>query len=125
MPDVTSVVTERTKPTQTVVLLMGTTVILAIVGEASTPKTSKITQALDPARIIIGGGVATVILSMLAKTGDAGRSFAMGLALLSLVTVGMTYGIPLSHTLSGVLTPPGAQPSVPTTTTTTTTKGTP
>lgn len=109
MPTTTVVNTANGK---LVVGLMGTTVVFSVIGaelkaftaspgntltglhngQPGTPGTGAGSGAV---KIIIGGTVATVLLVGLTHAGSAGRQFAVGLALVSMVTATLVYGGPV------------------------------
>ena len=109
MPTTTVVNTANGK---LVVGLMGTTVVFSVIGaelkaftaspgttlvglhngQPGTPGTGASSGAV---KIIIGGTVATVLLVGLTHAGSAGRQFAVGLALVSMVTATLVYGGPV------------------------------
>jgi hypothetical protein len=75
------------------------------------------------ARILLGGSVATVALVMLTHGGDAARSFAVGLALVTAVTSMLVFGGPVWETLGKYIG--STKPSPPTGSTSPSTPSTP
>lgn len=98
-----------------VVGLMGTTIVFSVIGaelkafaggpgntltglhngQPGTPGTGAGAGATGAVKIIIGGTVATVLLVGLTHAGAPGRQFAVGLALVSMVTATLVYGGPV------------------------------
>jgi hypothetical protein len=115
---------------RTVVVLMVFTTGIALVGHTlAKPKTTKI--ALPPeigdAQILIGGTVATVILTLISEAGDTAAKFSKGLAFIALLAVLANYGGPVAtglNRLSGATAPPTVSATKPVTKVTTK-KGTP
>lgn len=110
--------------TKTIVAMMAFGTAFSVVGAeiraAKTPAvTTKVEKALaDPFLIIFGGTTAAALLALLAQAGEAGSTFATGLAGLYLVTVLFVNGGPVWNALSSAL---GGKPTKPLTTTSTTT----
>ena len=79
--------------------LMGITVLFAVIGaevKASTgPKANPVAGLAKGPEILVGGVVATALLTLLSHGGDAGRQFAIGLALVSMTTATLVYGGPV------------------------------
>lgn len=85
----------------TVVALMGVTVLFALIGhelesgESTGSAPSAGTGVSAGGRIIVGGTAATAALVLLTHAGDAGRQFAVGLALVAMATTTLVYGGPV------------------------------
>lgn len=103
-------------PARTVVGTMAFAVLFALLSTeierltGTAPVTAKANP--EPAiRVMIGGGVATIILVMVSTAGDAGAELAEGLALITLVTVVLVKGAPLWTALANLT---GGKSSIPT-----------
>jgi hypothetical protein len=100
--------------------LMFFTVTFALVGNEI--KGNKKTGGIitEPAKIVFGGTAATATLVLLSHAGDAGRQFAIGLAVVTFTTSALVYGGPVWRSISSITGRPGAvsrnsTPSTPST----------
>ena len=95
-----------------IVGLMGFTVLFSTIGAeirvAKTPATGIGGVATGPAKILLGGVVATALLTLLSHAGDPGREFAIGLALVSMATATLVYGAPVWDSANNLF---GSQPT--------------
>lgn len=121
-----------------VVGLMGTTIVFSVIGaelqafvgptatqvglHSGPGGTGAVAGSTGAVRIIIGGTVATALLVGLTHAGNAGRQFAVGLALVSMVTATLVYGGPVWVALNSMF---GVKPTGGTAATTPTTPTTP
>ena len=103
---------------RTIVPLMAFAVTISLIGHTLEPAKSKAHPQVGDAQILLGGTIATVILTLIAQGGEVGSKFAKGLAVLTLLgTLGL-YG---SSVLTGIdkvtgqVTPQGAKAAAPTT----------
>jgi hypothetical protein len=96
--------------------LMFFTVGFSLVGNEIKAKSSN-ALITEPVKIVLGGTAATAALVLLSHAGDAGRQFAVGLALVSFTTSALVYGGPVWRSLSTLTGRPGAvaRNSTPTT----------
>ena len=107
-----------------IVGLMGITVVFALVGSeiAALEKPNASTaghlvqQGTGAAKVLVGGTLATTALVLLAHGGDAGRQFATGLALVSMVTATLVYGGPVWAAISRSVGAPAGAPGTGSTT---------
>lgn len=108
----------ETTGARTIVPLMVFATSIALIGHTLEPTKSKAHPQVGDAQIILGGTIATVILTLLAQGGDVGSKFARGIALVALLSSIGLYGTPvlagLNH-LTGQVTPQGAAAAKPTT----------
>lgn len=122
----------RSEPTRTIVPVMFFATGIALVGHISQQAagTVKVTKNSPPqlrdSQIILGGTIATVILTGIAQAGDIGASFAKGLSVITLVAVIAVYGTDIVgiinkvtgqvQTSTGIRTAPtkGSKPTTPT-----------
>jgi hypothetical protein len=93
-------VTSPTNSARTVVGLIGFAVLFSLIGNeiqiANGTKSNKLANGLDKgATIIIGGFVAAALLTALTGAGEAGRKFAVGLSVVTMVTATLVYGGPV------------------------------
>ena len=95
---------------RTIVGLMAFTTVFALVATEIDALTGQ-KPATNGVRIIIGGGVATIILLMLGEAGDAGAQLAEGLALVTTVAAVLVKGKPVWDFSSKLF---GTQPTQPT-----------
>lgn len=79
---------------KTIVGLMGVTVAFAVIGEEIKSPGGPGLPTGAP-KILVGGVVGTSVLVLISHAGDAGRQFALGLALVSMVTATLVYGGPV------------------------------
>ena len=97
---------------RTIVGLMGTAVVFSLVGNEISKNGSKKPTAVgilsESSTIIFGGAAAAAVLSLIAKIGEPGRVFAVGLATIAAVGSVIVYGGPVWHALGGVV---GSKPS--------------
>ncbi|MGB6500097.1 MAG: hypothetical protein WBG19_01655 [Thermoplasmata archaeon] len=79
--------------TRTIVPLMAFTVIVTLVGHTLEPtKVSKLDPHVGDAQILLGGTIATVLLTLLAQAGEVGERFGKGLAVVALLGSVGVYG---------------------------------
>lgn len=106
-----------TGSTKTIVAMMAFATVFSVVGAEI--RAAKSTQAVptrlghalsDPFIIILGGTTGAALLTLLALAGDTGRTFATGLAGLTLVTALFVNGGPVWDALRHVT---GSQPTAP------------
>ncbi len=103
MPTTTSY-SAATRPTQSVVTFMGMTVIVSIIGAEVGVARGTLAGGnfiSKPVEIIIGGTVATIVLSLIAKAGEPGQQFAVGLALVTFISALLVYGPSLAGVVAG------------------------
>lgn len=105
--------TTKTSPTQggrTVVGLMVVAVLFSLVGKtAQGGGAAKV--ALTDGQIIMGGGVATAILTLISHGGELGREIAVGMALVVLTSSALVYGGPVWKAISSLTGQSGALPA--------------
>jgi hypothetical protein len=78
---------------RTIVPLMVFAVGITLVGHTLAPtKSTKLSPQVGDAQILLGGTIATVILTLLASSGDVGSRFGKGVALVALVSSVAAYG---------------------------------
>jgi hypothetical protein len=94
--------------TRTIAALVTFASAFALVGVEV--KASKGVHHANPATVIIGGGVAAVILTLISHAGDAGRSMAMGLAIVTFASSLVINGGPVASAVTN-LTGGGSRPS--------------
>jgi hypothetical protein len=110
---------------RTIVPLMVFATGIALIGHTLNPTKSKADPQVGDAQILLGGTIATVILTLLATAGDVGEKFSKGLALVALLSSVGLYGSALLggiDKVTGQVTPQGAKAATPTTPTKGTTK---
>ena len=100
--------------------LMFFTVAFSLVGNEIKGKKANGGLVTEPVKIVFGGTAATATLVLLSHAGDAGRQFAVGLALVTFSTSALVYGGPVWRSISSIVGRPGAvarnsTPSTPTT----------
>jgi hypothetical protein len=93
--------------------------VIAVVGHTHevAQKNSKLNPTVGDAQILLGGTIATVILTLLAEAGDVGAKFAKGLALVALLSSIGLYGGGVAtdiNKITGQITPQGAKAATPT-----------
>lgn len=88
--------------------LMFFTVAFSLVGNEIKGKKNTTGLITEPAKIVLGGTAATAALVLISHAGDAGRQFAVGLALISFSTSALVYGGPVWRSLSSLTGRPGA-----------------
>jgi len=97
---------------RTIVGLMGTAVVFSLIGNEISKNGPKKPSAVgilsESSTIIFGGAAAAAVLSLIAKIGEPGRVFAVGLATIAAVGSVIVYGGPVWHALGGVV---GSKPS--------------
>jgi hypothetical protein len=64
---------------------------------------NEFTGTTGGAKIVIGGFAATALLSLMAHAGDAGRTFAVGLAVISAVASTLVFGKPFWNLLDRIV----------------------
>ena len=69
-----------------IVALMSFAVLFSLIGHTIKVKNQPNTGAGADVKIILGGGLATVLLALLAEAGDPGDKLAKGLAVIALVS---------------------------------------
>jgi hypothetical protein len=109
---------ETTSAARTIVPLMVFATGIALVGHTLEPSKSKASPQVGDAQILLGGTIATVILTLLAQGGDVGQKFGKGLALVALLSSVGLYGGSLAtgiDKVTGQVTPQGAKAATPTT----------
>ena len=78
---------------------MGVTVLFGVIGAevkvAQNQKGGMTEAATAPSKVLLGGVVATALLTGISHFGDAGRQFAVGLALVTMATATLVYGGPV------------------------------
>jgi hypothetical protein len=78
---------------RTIVPLMAFTTGVALVGHTLEPrKSTRLSPTVGDAQILLGGTLATVILTLLSTAGEIGSRFAVGLSAVALVSVLGIYG---------------------------------
>jgi len=107
---------------RTIVGLMGTAVVFSLIGNEISKngpnKPSAVGILSESSTIIFGGAAAAAVLSLIAKIGEPGRVFAVGLATIAAVGSVIVYGGPVWHALGGVVgskPSAGSKPTTPTT----------
>jgi len=82
------------KDARVIVPLMGFATATVLVGHAVEPARSPkvLSHEVGDAQVILGGVVATTILTLIALAGDVGSSFAKGIALVALLAAVGNYG---------------------------------
>lgn len=99
---------------RTIVPLMVFAVAITLIGHTLEPGKSKLDPKVGDAQILLGGTIATVLLTLIAQGGDVGVKFGKGLALVALVSSVALYGTPVVTGLNRVTGQ--TKPSTPTTT---------
>jgi hypothetical protein len=106
---------------QKILVAMAVTAIFATVGEYSRPAAHQTgpaakTSAPDPFRILLGAGLATIILIGVAELGEGPSEFAWGLAVIAALTATLVYGKPTWDLISSLVGSSGktAPPTTPT-----------
>jgi len=94
--------------TRTIAALVTFASAFALVGVEV--KASKGVTHANPATVIIGGGVAAVILTLISHAGEAGKSMAMGLAIVTFTSSLVINGGPVASAVTS-LTGGGSRPS--------------
>ena len=102
--------------TRTIVTLMVFATGVTLVGHTLEPaKSTKLNPHVGDAQILLGGTIATVILTLFAMGGDVGSKFGKGIALIALLSSVGYYGGPV---LTGINKVTGqttaAKPTTPT-----------
>jgi hypothetical protein len=97
--------------------LMFFTVAFSLVGNEIKGNNKTGGLITEPAKIVFGGTAATATLVLLSHAGDAGRQFAIGLAVVTFTTSALVYGAPVWRSISSIAGRPGAvaRNSTPTT----------
>jgi hypothetical protein len=102
---------------RTIVPLMAFAVAVSLLGHTLEPAKSKADPQVGDAQILLGGTIATVILTLLAEAGPVGERFGKGLAVVTLVAAIGLYGTPVLSGLdrvTGQVTPSGKKAATPT-----------
>lgn len=104
----TTTTTSPTNSARTVVGLMGFAVLFSLIGNeiqiANGTKQAKLSSGLDKgATIIIGGLIASALLTALTGAGEAGRRFAVGLSVVTATTATLVFGGPVWSALNAVV----------------------
>lgn len=77
---------------RTIVPLMAFAVAISLIGHTLEPSRSKAHPQVGDAQILLGGTIATVILTLIAQGGDVGAKFGKGLAVVALISSIGIYG---------------------------------
>lgn len=86
--------------TRTIAALVTFASAFALVGVEV--KASKGVHHANPATVIIGGGVAAVILTLISHAGEAGKSMAMGLAIVTFASSLVINGGPVAAAVTNL-----------------------
>lgn len=94
-------------PTRTVVGLMGAAVVFSLVGaEIKIQKTTSGNDAkatyTKPITIILGGSIATLILTLMAESGQGGAKLATGIAGLTATSAILIEGAPVWQLITSI-----------------------
>jgi hypothetical protein len=86
--------------TRTIAALVTFASAFALVGVEV--KSSKGVHHANPATVIIGGGVAAVILTLISHAGETGKSMAMGLAIVTFASSFLINGGPVTSAITNL-----------------------
>lgn len=101
---------------RTIVPLMAFAVTVSLLGHTLEPQRSKADPHVGDAQILLGGTVATVLLTLLGTGGDVGARFAKGVALVALLGSVALYGTPVVRGLNRITGQVTSATAIPTTT---------
>jgi hypothetical protein len=111
-------------PSRRIVSLMAFAVIFSVIGDEignaklnQNQTSTAVTDLSSPAKIILGGTIATALLSFLAEAGDIGATWATGLAGTACLTSVLIKGAPVWDGISNILKSSNSSgtPTTPTT----------
>jgi hypothetical protein len=97
-----------------VVAFMAFAAIFALIGHTVKSTTGQ-SKAGSDVKIILGAGLGTVLLTLLAEAGDGGASFAKGLAALTLISSVLINGTPVFSAVSNLTSKTASSPKLVTT----------
>lgn len=92
------------KPTRSILAMMSFAVAFALIGHTVNSKSST-SKAGGDVKIILGGAIGTVLLTLLGEGGDAAASFAKGLAGVTLLSSIIINGKPVFGAVSHLTGP--------------------